>query len=465
MTGGGFDPAWWATAARGRWTTEPTDRILGASIDTRELKPGQLFVALRGERTDGHNFLAQAFESGARAALVEDEAADAPADFPRLIVSDCRAALRELAVAHREQLRATNTKVIGVTGSNGKTTTVRFIHAAVAAGGLEGSHAQKSFNNDLGVPLTLLNAAPRGGFVVCEIGTSGPGEIASLAALAQPDIGVITSIGRAHLEKLGSIAGIAEEKSSLLRHVEPRGLCVVSADAPELRPRVPEGTVTVGLAGDADVLVEFNDGVAMVAGHEIVPPLPGRHHAVNAALAIEVAVRGFGVERSAAVRGVREAEPPPMRLTRETVHLAEFVGGSDVTLVNDAYNANPESVLAAVDMLAAGDLDAPGTKRRVLVLGDMLELGEKSGPIHAEVAKRVGEARERVGLVCSVGSAMTTAFETGHREPDPTDDACARIASMIEPGDVVLVKGSRGVRLERVVEAVRARAHAKAGHA
>jgi len=451
----GFDPGWWADAAGGRWINAGSRRITGASLDTRGLAPGQLFVALRGERTDGHRFLAAAHEAGASAALVEDESADAPADLPRLVVRDCRRALRSLAVAHRAELRESGTRVIGVTGSNGKTTTVRFIHAAVSAGGLVGSHAEKSFNNDLGVPITLLNAAPRGGFVVCEIGTSAPGEIADLASLAQPDIGVITSIGRAHLEQLGSVEGIAREKASLLDHVCPGGLMVVSADAPALRPLIPSGAVTVGIAGDADVLVEFDGGVGHAAGEELRPPLPGRHHAVNAAIAVEVAARAFGVDRNAAARGIAGAEPPAMRLTRATVELRD----GPVTVVNDAYNANPESMLAALEMLAAGDLDAPGTVRRVAVLGDMLELGEASAEVHAEIGRRLGPMRERIGLVCTVGRAMFEAkVAEAAREPEATDHACARIAGLVRAGDVVLIKGSRGVRLERVAEAIAARA-------
>jgi len=456
-----------ARATGGAWVRRPDRPVRGAAIDSRDLPPraddaGPLFVALRGERTNGHRYLGAAWEAGAAAALIDDPRAESAAPDGRglLRVDDARRALGAAAAAWRGVLRDAGVRVVAVTGSNGKTTTVRYVHAALSHAGLVGTRSTKSYNNDLGVPLTLLNAPVGDAYVVCEIGTSGPGEIAALTAIAEPDAGLITSIGRAHLERLGSIEGIAREKASLLRGVAAGGVRLASADAAVLRPHLPDSTSLVGMAGDADARVIEEDGgwaLRPAAGPAVPlsPPLAGWFQACNAALAVEVAARVFGVERPTAAEGVARAETPEMRMARSVVALGD--GGAVV--VNDAYNANTESVRAAVDLLVAGAFDGPGTRRRVLVLGDLLELGDASGEIHGEMVRRVAAAGDAIGAVWLVGREFASAGDSAAaREPEASDAACARIAASIGPGDVVLIKGSRGVRLERVAEAIAARA-------
>lgn len=315
-------------------------------------------------------------------------------------------------------MRLAGVRVIGITGSNGKTTTVRLVHAALKGGGLSGTHATKSHNNELGVPLTILNARPTDDYLICEVGTNAPGEIASLAELVAPDIGVITSIGRAHLEKLGSVAGIAEEKADLVRAVGPDGCAIVTGDSPELDRALERGAscgvVRVGVT-------ERTPEPGRVAGFEATPagcsfvfdgqefriPINGLHNAGNAAIASAVA-REMGCDSAGVIAGLAGAVPPEMR--QEIVDLPIETGSNEtgsgrtgtIRIVNDAYNANPESVRAAIAMLAGGEFDpAEGSMgRRIAVLGDMLEMGDASHAVHREIAEAVGACpRDRSGAL------------------------------------------------------------------
>jgi UDP-N-acetylmuramoyl-tripeptide--D-alanyl-D-alanine ligase len=350
-----------------------------------------------------------------------------------------------------------------VTGSNGKTTTCRLLETTLSLE-MPGIASVKSFNNHIGLPLTLLRATPEHRFVICETGTSGPGEIAALTSIARPDIALITSVGRAHLEKLIDLAGVAREKASIARGLGPGGLLLASFDSAELRAELAAGshagrTATYGRTAGANHLVEAvkptvvdeRDGVAFrLDGAPFEVTLTGEHNALNAAATALVA-RSLGLDDDAIARGLRQAAPPPMRMQRSVVR--------GVTLWNDAYNANPESMAAAAsDFLAR----APDDARRVLVLGDMLELGAGAEAAHEEVGRRIGAAG-RVDLLCCVGGlARSIGVGLAARRPgirieafDLEDEAPARVASLLAPGDWALLKGSRGVRLERVEEALR----------
>ena len=450
------------SACAGSWLAAPKPRTPdphGASIDTRTLKRGEVFFALPGERTDGHDHLAAAAEAGASMAVVERaEGLEAPADLPLLRVPDARRALWRLADA----VRATfgSTRVVGVTGSNGKTTTVRLIHAVLATR-LRGTHAQKSFNNELGVPLTLLGVRAGDQYVVCEMGTSSPGEIERLTSLARPDVAVITSIGRAHVERLGSIEGVALEKSATICGAAPHAVAVVPAGIEALEPRLVgapvDRVVRVGVHDDADLRmsdVEAQpDHVAftLAPGGRFEVPLPGAHNASNAALAVAVGLR-FGLDPDEIRAGLAAVHAAEMRLQRR--------GIAGVTLIDDAYNANPESMRAALATLE-NETPAPGG-RRIAVLGDMLEMGEMEAEAHTEIVEAAHEAAD---VFIAVGLRMATAApEADHAEPDPSDEAIARVAAMLRPGDVVLVKGSRGIALERLGAALAALTHtAEAG--
>ncbi|MEO0512032.1 MAG: UDP-N-acetylmuramoyl-tripeptide--D-alanyl-D-alanine ligase [Planctomycetota bacterium] len=473
----------------GRWIAEAlgtaADGLPGVehfSIDTRTLRPGSAFVAIRGERFDGHEFVERAVEQGAALIVAERDVASS---VPVARVPSTRSALKTLANAHRSRLRGA---VVGVTGSNGKTTAVRMIDSVLAAGGRRGSASIKSFNNELGVPLTLLGAGVDDDYLVSEMGTSGPGEIGRLADIGRPEIAVITSIGRAHLEKLGSVAGIAREKAQIARHAR---LVVVHGDAPFLLDELPSGVprLTFGRGRSCGAPVEIEDAggervVFRVDGERFEIAMGGTHNALNAAAAVLVA-RELRVDDDAIRRGLLAARPPEMRWQRRTLDLT----GGAVELINDAYNANPDSAIASLEALGAAD------RRRVLVLGEMLELGDQSDALHAEVGRAIAQAAAAGGgpeLLVVVGDAARAVERGLHAPAGPEGSRDARggasvgarggagggasgaasggggvravwlgsgwspraVAGLIEPGDRVVLKGSRGVGLERVAAAL-----------
>lgn len=459
MSAGEF---WTAESVRaaigGSWLARPEPAPVltgGAAIDTRALRPGEVFFALRGARTDGHRFLGRAHDAGAAIAVIDDVdgTGGLPAGLAVFRVGDARAALGRLASAYRATLGSV--RVIAVTGSNGKTTTTRMIEACLATG-LRGRSSPRSFNNDLGVPLTVLGARAGDQFLLCEVGANEPGEIEPLGRIVRPHIVVITSIGRAHLEGFGSLEAVAAEKASLAAHLEPGGAVVLSADAPSLAPWRErfERVITFGASPEADLRV---GGVEQGAGgvsftlnerDRFSAPMLGGHNALNAAAAIAVA-RRVGIGDDAIRVALAGFSPPEMRLTR--VRLA------GIDIINDAYNANPDSMLAALRTLR--DV-APSGSRRVAVLGDMLEMGE-TGP---EAHRQVGGAIGAEGLADAVVLVGPLAALAGDRLADAGievfavegvgGEGAARVASLLAPGDTVLLKGSRGVGLERVIEAL-----------
>jgi len=478
----GWDAEWVRAGVGGRWLVppDPSAGIFGASIDTRELEPRQVFFALRGQRTDGHEFIDAAREAGAAVAVVERDDVDPVPGLGVLRVERVERALVDLARARRGAMR--RARVVAVTGSVGKTTAVRLVAGAIGQAQRTFASA-KSHNNRLGVSLTLLNAPPDAEVVVSEVGTSAPGEIAALGGLVQPDIAVITAIGRAHLEALGSIEGVAREKASLVRSLRERGLAMVPAGIDALERalpadraiiRVDSGMIEGGArqrerrgastrdvrvsrieSGEAEVRFEVRQGSRPATRFRV--PMPGRHTAMNGALAVCVA-RALGVDDEAIARGLAGAQPPPMRACAERI--------GPVRVINDAYNANPESMAAAIELLAESE-PAPGG-RRLAILGDMLELGQEEAGAHREVLERL--ARAGIDRAALLGPRMTRAAHAPGwprgwwSEPEPTDDACRRAASAVEPGDVVLVKASRSVRLERVIDAIRDRVGVGSNH-
>jgi UDP-N-acetylmuramoyl-tripeptide--D-alanyl-D-alanine ligase len=433
-------------AAGGTRVARPdAGEVFGAGIDSRTIKPGQVFIALAGEHTDGRRFLGQAYGNGSPLAIVGSGEVQVPEGMGVIQVSNPREALVRLAGAYRDH--RPRLKVIAVTGSCGKTTTVRLIDAVLKQG-LTGSASVRSFNNDIGVPLTLLNSGAGDQYVVCEVGTSGRGEIERLARLCDPDIAVITNIGRAHLEGLGSVEAVACEKAQLVVNMRETGFAVLPMNAPLLEPFVRgvpgERLVRVGKGEGADVrvgeVVSDLDGTRFcINGRERYRVgLVGAHNAVNAAFAVVVG-RRLGVGESEIEAGLLAAVGPEMRLETKRV--------GPVTVLNDAYNANPDSMLAALGTLAglAGG-------RRVAVLGDMLELGSVSEAEHEALGAWI-DREQPAEVVIGVG-LLAGAISTGltHRFAAADKKAVGRIVEMIEPGDIVLVKGSRTVALERVVE-------------
>lgn len=478
------------TVIGGTWLARPTEEspaMHGACVDSRVCRPGQVFFALKGECTDGHAFVPDAAAAGAALAVIESPDL-LPAGWRERIgpmavlhTAGVGAGLLRLAAAHRRRLE--NTSVIAVGGSNGKTTTVRLLSAVLGAT-LRGSASVKSFNNAVGVPLTILGAKRSDQFLVCEVGTNAPGEIAPLAEVVAPDVAVITSVGREHLEGLSSLAGVAAEEASLLGGLVPGGLAVLPAGVDELagpaRKRLAQvagaTAVTFGFGEDADLRVtdcghvRSEDGVwtrFRVNGREWYDvPLAGRHNALNATAALAVA-RRLGVPDELAREGLRGVKGAEMRMQIARVP----VEGGHVEVYNDAYNANPESMIAALATFA--DLSR-GAGRRVAVLGDMLELGDAAPDLHREIGASIA-AEGSADVVVTVGplagfiaERLSRSWPADRIVPIDDPDRAESAAGLLRAGDAVLLKGSRRMGLERVVAALGrggAEARTPTGHA
>ncbi|NUQ22252.1 MAG: UDP-N-acetylmuramoyl-tripeptide--D-alanyl-D-alanine ligase [Gemmatimonadaceae bacterium] len=427
------------------------------STDTRTIAPGSLFVALRGENHDAHDHLADAVAKGATGLVVSDAGRVASPGVPVYVVRDTLHALGALGAYRR---RAWGRRVVGVTGSNGKTSTKELLRAALGAR-FRVHATQGNLNNQIGVPLTLLALPDDAEIAVVEMGTSLPGEIAILRAIAAPDISVVTSIAEAHLELLKSLDGVRREKSSIFDGVP---VAVVPATEPELLPlaRAKAKRVVVAGLGEGDVRAtrwgrndtpgaDRGGGWIEVEETRIEVPLRGEHNLRNAMLAVAVA-RECGIPIADIARGIAAMEQPKMRLAAEPLGKA--------TLINDAYNANPGSTRAAIDLL---DASANG-RQRVLVLGTMRELGAGAAALHAEIAKRAVESS--IDVVAGIGD-FATALDTLRSARVVTapsasldarvvtatdvDDLWPKLRAKLAPDAVILLKASRGVKLERLV--------------
>ncbi|HEX8875537.1 MAG TPA: UDP-N-acetylmuramoyl-tripeptide--D-alanyl-D-alanine ligase [Phycisphaerales bacterium] len=452
--------------ARGTGSATP---LAGVVIDSRLVKPGNVFLAMKGERVDGHAYLAAAKDAGAGLAIVEDATAcgTLPSGLTVLKVDRTATALIRLATEYRTTLEGT--RVVAVSGSNGKTTTTRLLHGVLGAH-LRGVASQKSFNNAIGVPLTVLAAKPGDKFLICEVGTNAPGEIAELAEIVKPDISIITSIGREHLEGLGSLQGVIAEEAAIASGIQPGGVAIVP-DAPieiveSVRARMmgaghaKPNIVRFGVSAEAEWRVGGVDvdetGTSFTINGRMAfkTKLVGAHNAFNAA-AVVAAARRFGLEDAAIAAALAEAGGAEYRLALEQ-H-----GG--ISLLNDAYNANPDSMLAGLKTFA--DLARRrNPARRIVVLGDMLELGDAAPDSHREIGDAVA-ADASIDMAILVGPLMMFAAErlrkkwTGDKVvilPELSDDAAAaRVAAMLRPGDFVFLKGSRRMGLERVARVVK----------
>jgi UDP-N-acetylmuramoyl-tripeptide--D-alanyl-D-alanine ligase len=436
----------------------PAITVTGVSTDTRTLQAGELFFALTGQRTDGHEYVAQALQAGAVAAVVS-KPMDLPAELRDrgglLHVPDTLAALGKLGRFHRKQCAA---EVVAVTGSNGKTTTQGLIQHLLS-GRLRGRSSPKSYNNAIGVPLTLLSAGIDDDYLVCEIGTNARGEVAQLADMVRPDVGVITDVAEAHLAGLGTLSGVATEKLSLLEKVTEGGLGVVLWDNETLRHHLPKDLpirlISFGLSDEADLratqITPTSNGLRFLLNGRFAFELPmlGRQNVLNALAAIAVA-RRFGLEHDAIAERMADFQPPPMRLQREIY--------GPVTVINDAYNANPASTLAALQVLR----EHAGEGRKIAVLGDMLELGQAARDHHQRVGRAVGQAGfdlvavgEHAELMCGAARAAGFGRAKTWRFADP-DAAGEAVEQWLETPAVVLLKASRAVGLERVAPAIAA---------
>jgi UDP-N-acetylmuramoyl-tripeptide--D-alanyl-D-alanine ligase len=419
------------------------------STDTRTLQPGDLFLALRGEAHDAHEYLEQAEAGGAAGAVVERVPEGAPHGLRYYIVPDTLRALGQLARHRRHLLGA---RVCAVAGSNGKTTTKELLRAVLSA--KYRVHATGgNFNNLVGAPLTLLATPDDAEVIVAEIGTNSPGEIAQLGAIVEPDAAAITGISAEHLEGLGDLDGVLREETSILPWVARHGVAVVADEPGMLAERarllLPD-VVVAGLSERAAASARGEDAALddegrvrfRWQGHDVALKLRGRHNARNALIALALG-QAWGVAPADAIAALERLQPPKMR--------TEFHRYGDLTVIADCYNANPASTAAAVDLLAS----MPRRGGRVAVLGSMLELGPQSAAIHEESARAI--AALELDLVVATG-AFVAAFEPlratlGERliaEGDPLA-AYEQLEPALAGNEVVLLKGSRGVRLERLL--------------
>jgi UDP-N-acetylmuramoyl-tripeptide--D-alanyl-D-alanine ligase len=438
--------------------TAPVGRVC---TDSRHVQSGDLFFALAGEKFDAHDFLNEVAKKGAAAVVIER--VRKPAALPDcavIVVDNTRVALGRLAAAFRKDFEL---PVVAVGGSNGKTTTKNLI-AAVLGQKFSAVWSEASFNNDIGVPLTLLRLDKSHQAAVLEAGTNHPGELAPLVKMIQPRYGIITNIGREHLEFFGDLAGVAREEGELAELLPADGKLFINGDdewTERIASRTAAKVVRVGIGPGNDWRVRNvrlgNQGTSFhveslkkdfCGGYRI--NLLGRHQAVNALFAIAVGEE-LGLDRAEIQRGLAECEPAKMRL-----QLWEAGG---VRVLDDSYNANVDSVLAALEVLK----ELPCKGRRMAVLGDMAELGAHSEAAHAEAGRAAAESG--VGQLFAVGKMASVMAQAARNaglnrviEFADVEGAAAAMKTFLKSGDLVLLKASRATRLERIAEVLRAKA-------
>ncbi len=426
-------------------------------MDSRRVRQDDLFVAIQGERVDGHDYLAEARTNGAAAALVTRRI---DIDLPQILVNDTTLALGDLASAVRAQR---NVRVVGITGSNGKTTVKTLVASILSRHGRTHVSAG-NYNNELGLPLSLLAMAPETEYAVFEMGAGKPGDIAYLAAIARPDIGLVTLIAPAHLARMGSIEGVAETKGAIYQALPVDGIAIINADD-------HFASFFGGLAGarrvlrfgldhpadvGAEIIEQRLDGSHFVLSTpqgdiEVRLPLPGRHNIANALAASAVAL-ALEVPLQTIADGLEQVSGVDGRLRREVLP-------DGCSVIDDSYNANPGSMAAAIDtlLLAAGE--------RWLVLGDMAELGSDARALHAGIGARArASGIERLFAVGPLGQATVEAFGAGAEHFADKDSLVAALKAQWHAGVTCLVKGSRSAGMEQVVRALTSFAAALENH-
>ncbi|GGK35742.1 UDP-N-acetylmuramoylalanyl-D-glutamyl-2,6-diaminopimelate--D-alanyl-D-alanine ligase [Salinarimonas ramus] len=444
----------------------PPARITGVSIDTRTLEPGDLFVAIVGETNDGHDYVAQAFAKGAAAALVAHDRAETLAGHgPLLAVEDTLRGLERLGRAARARTRA---KIVAITGSVGKTGSKEALRLALSRSG-RAHAAAASYNNHWGVPLTLARMPADTEFGIFEIGMNHAGEIAPLSRMVRPHVAIVTTVEAVHIENFRDIRGIADAKGEIFLGLEPGGVAVINRDNPFC-----ERLTMLASASDAGRILTFGEDEradvravtivtkpdlsivdARVLGERLAYRIgmAGRHIALNS-LALVAAAKALGVDVALSALALGDVDPPAGRGARKDL----AVPGGTITLVDESYNANPASVRAALETL--GQMELPWRGRRIAVLGDMLELGPDGPRQHREIAGVALSAG--IDLVFTAGPLMKGLH--GALPPErrggwaETSDALApTVLGALRPGDIVMIKGSRGVRTERIVKAIEER--------
>jgi UDP-N-acetylmuramoyl-tripeptide--D-alanyl-D-alanine ligase len=464
-------------AAEATGGTSTTDwSAAGVSIDTRSLQPGDLFVALKAAR-DGHDFVAQALEQGAAAALVSHVPDGVRPDAPLLIVPDVLQALVALGQAARAR---TTAKVVAITGSVGKTSTKEMVRAMLAGQGKVHA-AEASYNNHWGVPLTLARMPQDSDFAVIEIGMNHPGEIAPLARMARPDVALITTIAAAHLEAFENIDGIAHEKAAIMDGLGAGGIAVLNADVDQI-PILRQKAVNVGAqvvefgtkASDyhLDDVILSNETTVVKATALGAPVLfriqtAGRHFAMNGLGAL-AAAQALRADLAMSVQGLGRWHPYKGRGAREKIVLDPVETDQMLDLLDDSYNANPTSLAAALEVLAVAQvhngLGRVARGRRIAFLGDMKELGPNEAQLHRDIAAL--PALSQIDRVHCIGPLMKHLYEAlpDHQRGVWVETSQALLEDglrrHLDSGDVVLAKGSLSMKLGLIVDAIRKMGHA-----
>jgi UDP-N-acetylmuramoyl-tripeptide--D-alanyl-D-alanine ligase len=430
---------------------DPATAVAGAAIDSREVERGMLFVALRGEQTDGHRFVSEALRAGAAAALVSADVPDAGPGAVLIRAGDTLRGLQRLARGLRERRPL---RVVGITGSVGKTST-KEMAALVLGERFTAAKSPENWNTEIGVPLVLANLPEGTGVAVIEMAMRGPGQIRELVEIARPETGVVTTVGESHMDFFETREQLAAAKGELIEGLPADGVAILNGDDPlvlALAGRGPARVITFGF-GRADVTarqVEVLPGegsrfVLAVPGGEarVALRIPGRH-AVQNALAAAAVGAALGVPARAIAEGLGRAQPMPMRL--------EVLWSGGAVVINDVYNSSPRSVAAALDLM-----DEFSGRPRIAVLGDMRELGALSTAAHREVGVEV--ARRRIDTLIALGplaAEMAAAAEAAGvprvvHTVDPAE-ALALLRRALRRGAVALVKGSRAMAMEQIVQ-------------
>lgn len=459
-----------AKATGGKSTTEWAAG--GVSIDTRTLQAGDLFVALKDIR-DGHDFVAAALAKGAAAALVTHIPEGVAPDAPLLVVPDVLRALEDLGRFARARTAA---RVIGVTGSVGKTSSKEMLRAMLSGQGRTHA-AEASYNNHWGVPLTLARMPQDADFAVIEIGMNHPGEIAPLAEMAQLDVAMITTVAPAHLFSFADVAAIAHEKATIFNGLRKGGTAIIPLGldvTPILTAKAKEvgaHQITFGTGGDISLAhatysadASIVQAVYQGAKYLLKVQSPGRHFAMNALGVLGVAF-ALGLDAAMASLDLGRWQPPAGRGLREKIRL-DPVDDLAFDLIDDAFNANPASMSASLDVLALSQpRDGVGRVnqgRRLAILGDMLELGETELTLHADIATH--PALAKIAIIHCVGPRMRALYEklpTKQRGlwVETAAELLPRAATLVDAGDVMLVKGSKGIKVSLLVDALRKLGH------
>ncbi len=432
----------------GSWASVAPDYCSGVSKDTRTIERGNLYVALRGENFDGHDYVAEAFKRGAAACLVDRFVPVQDMEGSQLIVGDTLDGLQATAVGYRRTLNAT---VVGVTGTSGKST-VKELTACLLGGLGNTAKTLGNYNNHIGVPMSILAAARDVSSAVFELGMNNPGELAPLCELVRPDIAIVTNVGAGHLGQFSGVEEIADEKSSLLKAVSPDGFSVLHRDDPYigvLREALIGEVFEVGMGEGAALSCpeyDFESAVLVerISGdREVLPlPQPGRHNVLNLMMAVVVA-RSQGATWAGMRRSLSTYSPMDMRWQKHEIN--------GVTVINDAYNANPDSMRAAISTF----LEMPEIESKWLVLGGMLELGSSSEGEHKALGEWLAELP--FGGIIAVGDCGSwiadglSGFCGKTFRCGSVEEAGAQILDSVVSGDGILLKGSRSVGLERVL--------------